>query len=105
MVIFKHSPESCTAYNAKANEAVLELIRKQEARCKKHNVRIIEEYHLPEEHTIYSFYEVPNLQAFLNYNMEPEVLAMGEFETAETKIVFPMAKALKILEARSKGSE
>lgn len=73
---------------------------KQEERCKKHGVKIVEEYHVPEEHMIYVIYEAPSLEAFQKYNLEPEILAMGAYETAEIKIVYHMKEAVEILRSR-----
>lgn len=101
LVIYRHSPENCGAFNDKARKAVEELARKQDERCKKHGVKIVEEWHVPEEHLIFVVYEAPSLEAFQRYNMEPEVLAMSEYETAEIKIVYRMEEAMKILRARA----
>jgi hypothetical protein len=75
-------------------------VNKQEARCKKHGMKIINEYHIPEEHTVYVFYEAPSLEAFQRYCLEPEILAMGAYETAETKIVYSIEEAKEILKER-----
>jgi muconolactone delta-isomerase len=85
ILISKHSPENCPLFNQKARKVMMEAMNKSEGLMKKHRVKMLGTWAVPNEHTGYEVYEAPSLDAFEKLGMEPAIMAMGEFNTMEIK--------------------
>ncbi|HVP16774.1 MAG TPA: hypothetical protein VMT42_05350 [candidate division Zixibacteria bacterium] len=85
LLISRHSPENCPLFNAKARKAMMEAMEKSEALMKKHRVKNLGSWGVPNEHMSFEVYEAPTLDDFEKLGMEPAILALGEFETMEIK--------------------
>ena len=74
----------------------MEAMEKSDALMKKHKVKNLGSWAVPNEHTSYEVYEAPSLDAFMALGMEPEIMAMGEFETMEIKPAMTMEEAAQM---------
>jgi hypothetical protein len=72
-------------FNAKARKAFMEVTEKSDALMKKHKVKLLGSWDVPNEHTSYNVYEAPSFEAFKEFGMEPAIVALGEFLTMEVK--------------------
>ncbi len=97
LMISRHSPENCPAFNEKARTASMNLTSKMPELLKKHGVKFVGSWVAGWEHTNYMVVEAPSIEAFQNFGYEPEVFATGAFETMEIKIVMTMEEALKLM--------
>lgn len=98
LLITKHSPENCPMFNAIARKAMMEAMEKSEALMKKHKVKNLGSWAVPNEHMNFEVYEAPSFDDFWKLGMEPPILALGEFETMEIKVASSseeMAEMLK----------
>ena len=101
LVVSRHSPENCDAYNEKAGKLVLELVGELQGLLKKHGVKMVGGWVVPREHLNFLVFEAPSLEAFQNFTMEPEVAAQGAYNTIETKIAISIEEAVAtILQAK-----
>ena len=70
---------------------------KSEELAKKHNIKMIGSWTIPTEHVYYMVFEAPSLEEFNDFGMEPDILAMAEFHTAQVKIVTNLEEKVKRL--------
>jgi hypothetical protein len=85
LLIAKHSRENCPLFNRKARKVMMEAMDKSDGLMKKHRVKMLGSWAVPNVHTGYEVYEAPSLDAFMKLGMEPATMAMGEFNTMEIK--------------------
>jgi hypothetical protein len=97
ILISKHSPENCLMFNAKARKVAMEAMDKSDALMKKHGVKSLGSWAVPNEHTSYYVYEAPSLDAFMKLGMEPAIMALSEFETMEIKPAMSIEEAARML--------
>jgi len=97
LVISKHSPENCPMFNEKARKVQMELMNKSDELMKKHGVKNLGSWAVPTEHLSFEVYEAPSLDAFGKLGMEPEILALSEFETYEIKLATSFEEAAQML--------
>jgi len=97
ILIARHSPENCPMFNEKARKAVMKLMEKSDELMKKHGVKSLGSWAVYTEHLSFEVYEAPSLDAFGKLGMEPEILALSEFETYEIKLASSMEEAAKML--------
>ena len=53
----------------------------------KHGIKLLCSWVDYPMHVVYNIYETPNMEAFINLNMEPEMMAWLGFNLVETKVV------------------
>ena len=94
---FDDSPENCVEYNANAKKATLAVMEKLEELLKKHGVKMIGAWIVPSEHLHFMVFDAPSLEAFNALGMEPEISAMGAFNTTEIKMAISAQEAIKML--------
>jgi hypothetical protein len=97
VLISRHSPENCSMFNAKARKATLEYMDKSEKLMKKHGIKSLGGWNIHTEHLTIGVFEAPSFDAFEKLGMEPEVLALSEFETYEVKAAVSMEEVPKML--------
>jgi uncharacterized protein with GYD domain len=97
ITISKHSPENCPAFNEKAKRVRREVVGKFEELLKKHGVKSLGVWSATGEHTSYGVWEAPSLEAFTKFRGEPEVWAIGAYDTRETKLVIGLEEAMQLL--------
>jgi ABC-type enterochelin transport system substrate-binding protein len=97
ILITKHSPENCPMFNAKARKVMMEAMDKSDKLMKKHGVKSLGSWSVPNEHTEYAVYEAPSLDAFKELGMEPAIIAMSEFETMEIKPAMSVEETAQML--------
>lgn len=98
LMISRHSPENCGAFNEKVRKAYLELMGKLEGLLEKHGVKMVGSWVVPSEHLNFMVFEAPNLDAFQKLSMEPEILAMTAYTTAEIKLAFSTEESIQMLQ-------
>jgi len=97
LLIERHSPENCPMYNVKARKAALKVTDKIERLLKKHRVKMVGRWVVHSEHLAIGVYEASRLEAFQKLGMEPEIVAMGAFNTSEMKLAVPIKEVMKML--------
>lgn len=97
IMISRHSPENCPAFNAKAKKAMMEYMGKEKELMKKYGVKELGGWFVPTEHLTFGVFEAPSLDAFMKFGMEPAVMALSEFETYEIKVAMSMEEATKMM--------
>jgi hypothetical protein len=98
LIISRHNPQACSAYNKKAGKISMNFENKLHKLLKKHGIKLIGLWVASWEHTSWMIIETPSIQAYQNFSCEPEVIATGEFETKETKIVMSLEESLKLMQ-------
>jgi hypothetical protein len=97
ILISKHSPENCPMFNAKTRKIMMETNEKSDGLMKKHGVKLLGEWTVPNEHLDFGVYEAPNLDAFMKLGMEPAIMALSEFLTYEIKIAMSSEEVEQML--------
>lgn len=59
-------------------------------------------WNVPTEHLAVDVYEAPSLDAFEKLGMEPEIVALSEFETYEIKLAYRMEESMRMLQQFAK---
>lgn len=98
MGISRHSPENCGAFNEKARKATLTFMNKMLELLKKHGCKNRGMWVVPSEHLNIWVIEAPSLEAYQKLSMEPETLALMEFQTIDTKVLTPLEESMKLLQ-------
>jgi Domain of unknown function (DUF3303) len=93
----KHAPESCPMHNEKVKKATVDLMAKMDQLTKKHRIKIIGGWHSPQDHETVVVYDAPNMEALLNFSMEPEVMAWSSYHMNEMKPVMTIEESMKLL--------
>ena len=96
-MIGKHSSENCPAFNAKSRKIAMEYYSKLDGLLKKHGVKKIGDWTVPYEHEEYVMFEAPSIDVFSKMMLEPEIMAINEFETFQTKIIVSTEEIMKML--------
>jgi hypothetical protein len=102
LLISRHSPENCPMFNEKVRKVLLELAGKMDRLLKKHGVKSLGTWSAPTEHLTFDLYEAPSLDAFEKLGMEPEIVAVSEFETYEIKLAYGMEESMRMLQQFAK---
>ncbi len=97
LLISKHSPENCPMFNAKSRKVMMESMDKSEKLMRKHGVKLLGEWTVPNEHLDFGVYEAQSLEAFTKLGMEPEIMAMSEFLTYEIKVAMSSEEVEQML--------
>lgn len=95
--ISKHYPESCPLHNKAVKKAAEDLMAKMDTLLKKHGVKMIGGWNALDDHSIVVVYDVPSLEAMLNFSMEPEVMIWSSYHTTEIKMVMTIEESMKML--------
>jgi len=65
---------------------MVEAMDKSAKLAKKHGVKSLGSWAIPNEHTSYGVHEAPGAEAFWNFGMNQVNLARGQFEKVEIKV-------------------
>lgn len=76
---------------------MMEATEKSDALMKKHRVKNLGSWAVPNEHLSFEVYEAPTLDDFWKLGMEPAILALGEFENMEIKVATTSEEAAQML--------
>lgn len=76
---------------------MMDASQKSDALMKKHKVKLLGEWTVPNEHTDYAVYDAPSLDAFTKLGMEPPIMALSEFLTYEIKIAMSSEEVEQML--------
>ena len=97
VLISRHSPENCFLFNEKARKVRMEFLSKAGELSKKHGIKVLGSGTVIKEHIAVVLYEVPSVEAYEKYSMEPEVLALSAYETVEAKTAVGREEVAKLL--------
>lgn len=97
-MISRHSPENCPIFNEKTRKLWLDYVRKSDELWKKHGVKMLGAWTVPNEHLYVEVDEAPSLEAIQNLSMEPEIQAFGAYETWEMKIAYSLNEIAQMLQ-------
>ena len=100
LVISKHAPENCPAFNKKAEKAFTDYDNKADKLMKKYRIKRLGEYTVPNEHIIFGIFEAPSVEVLQKLMMEPEVLARGAYETTEVKLAMRTEEQWKMIKGK-----
>ena len=84
-------------FNEKARKMTLQLVDKMEGLLKKHGVKMVGCWHVPNEHLMFEVYEAPSSEAFQKLGREPEIQAWYAYNTVEMKVAISTEEAMKML--------
>jgi hypothetical protein len=97
LLISKHSSENCPMFNEKARKMYMEYLSKRDGLLKKHGIKMLGWWNAHLEHLIISVLDIPSLEAFQKFTMEPEFLALTAYATYELKMVNTLVEVEKML--------
>lgn len=98
LIMSRHSPESCPMFNEKSRKAYFEYAGKLPEFMQRHGVKLIGSWTAPTEHLNLMIFEAISSDVLTKVLMEPEVMALSEFETYEIKRVLGMEEATEFLQ-------
>jgi hypothetical protein len=88
----KHSPENCPFNNEKQKKLDAEVMAHLPELCKKHGVRVVGGWAVMPEHFIVMVYEIPSLEAFQKFQMEPLIM---KWVASQSTVKFKLANTLE----------
>jgi len=94
--ILQHSPEDCPLNNEKVKKLSVVFMSKMGQHTKKHGIKVVGAWHSAADHTVVMVWDVPSIEAWQKFNMEPEVLDLMAYNTSEIKLVTTLEEAMKI---------
>lgn len=96
--IARHSPEHCSMNNEAQKKLELEVMSKLGELTGKYGVKILGSWLVPNEHLLVMAYDVPNLDAFQKFLMEPLLMKWtATQEKCEFKVAMTTEEAMKLL--------
>jgi hypothetical protein len=95
--ISRHSPENCPMNNEKMKKLTLEAVEKLPTLAKKHGIKPVGRWSVFPEHLIIQVFETPSIDAFMKFQMEPEIMKWVANNTIETKIAMTQEETMRML--------
>jgi hypothetical protein len=92
----QHSPENCPLNNEKVRKIGLTFMSKHDQLLKKHGIKTVGAWHSAEDHVYVIVSDVPNIEAWQKFMMEPEVLNFMAYHTGHTRLVTTMDETAKM---------
>ena len=87
MQISTHHPELCPAFNKETKKATLTVMQQMDSLLAKHGIKPAGMWNDHPAHTVYLIFDTPTMEDYLALLMEPEMMAMMAFSTAEQRVV------------------
>lgn len=84
-------------HNPATRQIHLNLVNNLESLMKKHKISLLGCWFDLPGHTLYEFYDAPNLEVFQKMATEPEILQWASFNTMEIKLVTPVDDVMMML--------
>jgi hypothetical protein len=97
IVLQRHSVENCPMNNEKMKKMASEIMDKIGALTKKHGIKMVGNWSVPQEHLSIIVYEAQSLDAFLKLQMEPLIMKWVAQHTTEIKVAMTTEEAMKLL--------
>ena len=97
IVLQRHSVENCPMNNEKMKKMALEIMEKVPALIKKHGIKMVGNWSVPQEHLSIIVYEAATLDVFLRFQMGPAVMKWVAQHTTEIKVAMTTEEAMKLL--------
>jgi hypothetical protein len=97
LVISKHSPDNCPMFNEKAKKAMLAYLNKMDVWAKKYGLKVLAAASVPNEHLNAMICEAPSLEAMEKAGTEPEIIALGAYNTIEIKTALNTEETKKMM--------
>jgi hypothetical protein len=102
LLISRHKPEHCPVFNEKTSKMYLDYFKKVDGLMEKHKIKSIGGCSVHTEHLTVALFEAPSLKAWEEFSMEPEVHALGAYETMEVKLAMSMEEAMELIKKAKK---
>jgi hypothetical protein len=83
-------------FNEKTRKVMMEVMDKIDGLMKKHGVKRLGSWTVPNEHLTFEVYEAPSIEALTKLFMEPVCFQLGSFETGEIKLAFSTEEQAKL---------
>jgi hypothetical protein len=96
--IYTHSPESCPIGNRKNLLTTMDWLKKVDALAAKHSVKVVGIWTDRWGHQSWAVYEAPHMEAFEEFEQEPENLAKVTFTDVDTRTVTVPSQTLAFFE-------
>ena len=100
--VYTHSPESCPIGNSKNLQITEDWLKKVGALTTKHGIKVVGIWTDRWGHKSWAVYDSPNMEAFEEYEKEPENLAKVTFTDVETRMVTVPSQTLAFFAALKK---
>jgi hypothetical protein len=97
LLISKHSPENCPMFNEKTRKVYMQYLSKRDRLLKKHGIKMAGWWNIHLKHLMIAALEMPSLDAFQKFAMEPEFNALTAFATYEIYMASTMEEVEKML--------
>ena len=98
LIISRHTPEECPAFNEKAKKVTSAMMNKMDEWTKKYAVKMVGSCTVFNEHLIVMICEAPNFEVMQKMMMEPENIAMNAISITEVKAALNMEESLKLMQ-------
>jgi len=98
----RHSPESCPLGKPENLENMKKWLENRDALASKHDMKVVCVWTDRWDHTSWIIYETPNMEAFANFELEPENLKVVIFNHIETKRVTSREETLNFFKKYQK---
>lgn len=96
--ISRHSPENCPMNNETSKKLNSEVNAKLGELAKKHGVKVVGGWMVPNEHLMVMVYEASTMEAFQKFAMEPLIMKwLALQDTTEYKIAMTLEESMKLL--------
>ncbi|HEY3419142.1 MAG TPA: hypothetical protein VGK23_01145 [Methanomassiliicoccales archaeon] len=84
MQIASHAAEVCPSHEEKYRPISVNWYEKVESIAAKYGIKFLGSYTDPSMHDIYTIYDTPGMDVFMKLAMEPDMMAMWQFNKGRT---------------------
>jgi hypothetical protein len=95
--IARHTPEMCSLHNEASQKTMIAWLSKSEELTKKHGIKIVGGWNVHSEHLTIQVLEAPTFEATQAYSMEPENMAMLNWNTLEIKVAMTLEETAQMM--------
>jgi hypothetical protein len=97
MQISRHSPESCAMFHEEARNVMVTLMKKMDELLDNHGVKMVGSWTNAPNHTIYTVFDTPSIEAYMKLVNEPEMVIWLKFHRVREEIVTSLEEAKAML--------
>jgi len=97
MQVARHTPETCPDYNEKYRKATVDWMENAPKIAEKYGVKIVGIWNDHADHTTYLVYDVPNMESFMGFAMDPLTMPMYSFQNISVRPVFGPQEMIQML--------
>ena len=97
MQVSTHPAELCPVHESKYRAITVNWYEKIESLAAKHGMKFIGSYNDHYMHDVYVLYDTPDMNTFMEFSMEPEMMVMANFCKTRVFPVFDHKTTLSII--------